>query len=86
MCLDLSLPAPQIPPIFISPFGPFTFDLGQLGITCCAFTLPLFTIPISFPGGPVLAAAIKAVNAAILANWQFLISIPNCPKNGQPLI
>ena len=86
-CLNLSLPpAPQIPPIFISPIGPFNLSFGQIGITCCTIKLPAFTIPQIFPGGSIFATVIKAINAAVLAAWPTLdLIIPDCPFNGAQL-
>lgn len=86
-CINLSIPAPQLPPIFINFNFNFSFSLGQIGITCCTIKLPSFSLPIPLPSpGPIIAAAIKAINVAIQAAWPTLdLMIPNCPMNGAQL-
>lgn len=87
-CLNLSIPAPQIPPIFINlPSFNFTISFGQLGISCCHIVLPTFSIPIPIPSpGSVFATQIAAINAAIQAAFSVLcLTIPNCPGNGYQL-
>ncbi len=88
-CVNLALPAPQIPPIFLPlPAFNFTLSFGSVGVTCCKFKLPMFSpaLPIPPALGAIVAEAVNAINAAIVAALATLdLAIPNCPKNGATL-
>jgi hypothetical protein len=88
-CVNLNIPAPQIPPILLGlPAFTVTFTFPPpipVGISCCHFTLPSFQIPINIPI-PLPSVYFVAINALLQAAFALLtLNIPDCPMNGASL-
>lgn len=93
MCLDLNLPHPSVPSIFLpNPDFVITINIGTVGVSCCHFTIPGVTVDLSGPiaaaigaGGPLVLAlniAIAGMNATVDEGLAVLdqIHVPDCPR------
>lgn len=79
---NLGVTFPQIPGIFNGANVGLTISLGQVGVTCCTYTIPTFTPSIHIPMIGPLQTAINAVNALMDAaspTLDLALSIPKCP-------
>lgn len=81
-CASLGITAPQLPEIFLPSGIAVSVTFGEVGVTCCHYTIPgvRAAIPIPIPAS-VLAGAAAAVNAAIASALVALraVQIPDCP-------
>lgn len=81
-CATLGLSVPSLPAIFLPSGIAVSITFGEVGVTCCHYTIPgaRVAIPMPLPAA-ALAAAAAAVNAAIAAAMATLdqIQIPSCP-------